>query len=137
MAKGRVVEQVRNAKFSTADGFFITGEWLHPSLGWIPHTAVRGESEIMDAVFDAFLALPPAPYVDPVPDLDAMATEARDQRDAVMRETDWMVLPDSPLSADDHEKVLAYRQALRDVPIQAGFPVDIVWPVLDIEHAWR
>lgn len=131
------MEQVRNAQFIAADGSIITGEWLHPSLGWIPHTAVRGESEIMDAVFDAFLALPPAPYVEPAPDLELMAAAARDQRDALMRETDWMVLPDSPLSADDRDKVLAYRQALRDVPAQPGFPVDIVWPVLDIAHAQR
>lgn len=131
------MEQVRNAKFSSADGVAITGEWLHPAFGWIPHTAVRGESEIMDAVFDAFLALPPAPYVDPAHDLDEMAAEARDRRDALMRETDWMVLSDSPLSDADREKVLAYRQALRDVPAQPGFPVDIAWPVLEIAHAMR
>jgi len=131
------MQQVRNAKFITPNGAMVDGEWLHPDFGWIPHTAVRGESEIMDAVFDAFLALPPAPYVEPAPDLELMASAARDQRDALMRDTDWMVLPDSPLSADDRDKVLAYRQALRDVPAQTGFPVDIVWPVLDIAHAQR
>ncbi len=132
-----MMEQVRNARLSTPDGSSITGDWRHPLLGWIPHTAILGESEIMDAVFDAFLALPPEPYVEPEPDLGALADEARDKRDALMRETDWMVLPDSPLSDADREKVLTYRHALRDVPIQAGFPVDIVWPVLDIEHARR
>lgn len=56
------MEQVRNAQFAPPEGTYITGEWLHPELGWIPYTAIRGESEIMDAVFDAFLASNPAPY---------------------------------------------------------------------------
>lgn len=68
---------------------------------------------------------------------DDTADAARDRRDALMRETDWMVLPDSPISDADREKVLAYRQALRDVPAQPGFPVDIAWPVLEIAHAMR
>ena len=64
----------------------------------------------------------------------AAEAATRYQRDALVRETDWMVLPDSPLSAGDHEKVLTYRQALRDVPAQPGFPLDVLWPVLDVQH---
>ena len=58
---------------------------------------------------------------------DAAATQAtsvRQQRDALLNETDWHALSDSTLTID----MAAYRQALRDVPNQAGFPETINWP---------
>lgn len=49
--------------------------------------------------------------------------------------TDYMLLPDVGLSEDKRAKVLAYRQALRDLPAQAGAPWDggpnVPWPVLE------
>lgn len=35
---------------------------------------------------------------------------------------------DYPVSSEDLESVKAYRQALRDVPQQDGFPYELVWP---------
>jgi len=58
---------------------------------------------------------------------DAAATQAtsmRQRRDALLAETDWTALSDSTLTTD----MAAYRQALRDVPEQAGFPYTIIWP---------
>lgn len=48
----------------------------------------------------------------------------RQERDRLLLETDWMVTPDRQLS----QAVIDYRQALRDVPQQAGFPDNIQWP---------
>ena len=57
------------------------------------------------------------------------AAEVREKRNSLIAETDYLVMPDYPL--DDRKKadVLAYRQALRDVPAQSGFPRRVVWPV--------
>lgn len=57
------------------------------------------------------------------------AAEAREKRNALIAETDYLVMPDYPLPDDKRQAVLAYRQALRDVPEQAGFPRQIDWPV--------
>lgn len=57
------------------------------------------------------------------------AAEAREKRNALIAETDYMAMPDYPLNAEKKAAVLAYRQALRDVPEQAGFPRQIDWPV--------
>jgi hypothetical protein len=57
------------------------------------------------------------------------ATEAREKRNALIAETDYMAMPDYPLSEEKRQAVLAYRQALRDVPEQEGFPRQIDWPV--------
>mgnify|MGYP000813610819 CR=1 FL=1 len=56
--------------------------------------------------------------------------EIRARRDRLLAATDWAVLPDSPLDAQSLEAVKTYRQALRDVPQQDGFPADIQWPEL-------
>lgn len=52
----------------------------------------------------------------------------RAERDMKIAETDYLAMPDYPLSDGDRVKVFAYRQALRDVPTQEGFPREVVWP---------
>lgn len=54
--------------------------------------------------------------------------EVRSKRDYLISQTDYLLQPDYPISAKDLEKVKAYRQALRDVPSQEGFPDNVVWP---------
>lgn len=54
--------------------------------------------------------------------------EVRAKRDYLISQTDFLLQPDYPISAADLEKVKAYRQALRDIPEQEGFPNDVVWP---------
>lgn len=53
-----------------------------------------------------------------------VAKNVRTTRDAKLKETDWTALSDVTMSAD----MTAYRQALRDVPAQAGFPHNVTWP---------
>jgi hypothetical protein len=55
-----------------------------------------------------------------------MAAEARKQRDALMATTDWTQLEDYPKANKAAWKT--YRQQLRDVPQQSGFPETITWP---------
>jgi hypothetical protein len=57
--------------------------------------------------------------------LDAeVAKGVRLERDSLLAATDWMALSDVTLTAD----WAAYRQALRDVTAQAGFPHNVTWP---------
>lgn len=65
-----------------------------------------------------------------VEEVPETADEIRARRDRLLAATDWAVLPDSPLDAQSLEAVKTYRQALRDVPQQDGFPADIQWPEL-------
>lgn len=61
-------------------------------------------------------------------ELDRLANQARQERNRKLAETDWMVLPDAPIRQAEREAVLRYRQALRDIPQQEGFPEKVVWP---------
>jgi hypothetical protein len=52
----------------------------------------------------------------------------RMRRNQILFYSDWAVLPDTPISDAKKAEYLMYRQALRDVPEQSGFPDNIVWP---------
>ena len=62
------------------------------------------------------------------PDDNALADAARARRDALITTTDYLLMPDYPISAAQLAEVRAYRQALRDLPLQPGFPQHIDWP---------
>lgn len=42
--------------------------------------------------------------------------------------TDYLVVNDYPITDEEREQVLEYRQALRDIPQARSFPENIVWP---------
>ena len=55
----------------------------------------------------------------------------RTERNELLLKSDWIELPSSAsrLSQAEIDSWLEYRQKLRDVPQQEGFPENIVWPV--------
>lgn len=57
------------------------------------------------------------------------AEAMRAKRDALLTSCDWTQLPDSPLSVALRAEWATYRQALRDITTQGGFPHDVLWPV--------
>ena len=54
------------------------------------------------------------------------AKSVRTSRDAKLAECDWTQVADAPV---DKVAWATYRQALRDVTTQSGFPWTITWPV--------
>ena len=65
-----------------------------------------------------------------VEDIPMTDEEARAQRDKLLAETDWTQTLDAPIDAATREAYRTYRQALRDIPEQDGFPEAITWPEL-------
>jgi hypothetical protein len=57
---------------------------------------------------------------------DRAAEEVRTKRDSLLAASDWTQVADAPV---DQAAWATYRQALRDMPSQAGFPNTINWPV--------
>ena len=58
----------------------------------------------------------------PAPTKDELFSTLRMERDARLAATDYYVMIDYPV--EDKSAMLAYRQALRDLPAQAGAPWD-------------
>ena len=50
--------------------------------------------------------------------------EVRQERNQLLSETDWMAGSDITMS----DEWRTYRQALRDIPSQEGFPNTVTWP---------
>jgi len=57
------------------------------------------------------------------------AKSVRQSRDDKLKETDWIVIKNLELNANIPGKWEVYRQALRDIPAQSGFPWTVTWPV--------
>jgi hypothetical protein len=53
------------------------------------------------------------------------ANYARQWRNQLLTACDWTQIPDCTV---DKQAWLAYRQALRDITTQTGFPLQIQWP---------
>jgi len=54
------------------------------------------------------------------------ATKVREERNTKLAATDWTQTTDVSQAVKD--SYAPYRQALRDVPLQSGFPWTITWP---------
>jgi hypothetical protein len=67
--------------------------------------------------------------VEPETAVEDMDLAVRGIRDSLLRQSDWTQLADAPV---DDLVWAVYRQALRDVPQQEGFPDNVVWPELPV-----
>jgi len=54
--------------------------------------------------------------------------EVRELRDRLLTDTDWVVVKHNELGTPIPQEWLDYRQALRDITEQTGFPENIEWP---------
>ena len=130
------ITQFRNAVSLQADNLRMDVEIDHPEHGWIPYTvdpadtdATIDNAEVMVLIGTDFTA-----YVPPTQaELDAATSaEVRGERDNILTTVvDPLVsnpLRWADLTSATQAEWSTYRQALLDVPQQAGFPTNITWP---------
>ena len=126
----------RNAKY--IDDTRINCEIEHPVHGWIPYTLDPADTDMTidnNALLSAMASAGDvAAYVPPTQaELDEAAAQAiRATRDMKLAtEVDSIAgnaLRWAALDADTQAAWAAYRQALLDIPAQAGFPHNVTWP---------
>tara|TARA_R110000868_G_scaffold46507_2_gene153556 strand:+ start:6202 stop:6474 length:273 start_codon:yes stop_codon:yes gene_type:complete len=78
--------------------------------------------DMTDAEISAHIAQQPS-------DADLLAqagSAAREQRTVLLTKSDWTQVADAPV---DQQAWATYRQGLRDITSQEGFPEAIMWPV--------
>ncbi len=125
--------EIRNIKYNVVGT--IDCEINHPIHGWIPFTASPEDmeahgreiyKEIVAGKHGAIAAYTPPPP----PTVEELTMMARAQRDGLLAESDKYVLPDrwATMSSTQQAAWSSYRQALRDITTQAGFPTQITWP---------
>ena len=117
-------------------GSFIEGAAYQPLKDGklIVHTefVVPGNVRFKDGVF---LPIPPKPTQDHQynyqtnqweVDLEKVAERVKAIRNKLLADCDWTQLPDVP--EPTRSAWLSYRQSLRDITIQDGYPTAVIWP---------
>ena len=106
---------------------------------WVNVENHVGETGFVNGVLTKIEGYGPLPdgwsVTPPPPTADQLFAALRAARDAMLADTDRMLLPDYPITAEALEKVKTYRAALRDLPDQPGAPWDgggelTPWPEL-------
>jgi hypothetical protein len=107
------------------DGKFLTGdELIHYIAGFIPVHSIQRKRELANVTnADEFKQ-----FIKETSNNASLAKAIRIQRDALLLQSDWLVLPDAGITNEALQRFLKYRQSLRDVPQQPGFPFDVKWP---------
>lgn len=106
-------------------------------LGWLPVRLEEGD--VQEKFVGSSFAILPSEVVETKlwrgytaeeqAEIDTQkAAQVRRERNAKLTECDWTQLNDTPLDNAAKIQWTTYRQALRDVPSQAGFPHNVVWP---------
>jgi len=54
--------------------------------------------------------------------------DIREQRNKMLTDCDWTILPDSPKTTDEKTQWTTYRQSLRDVTTTFSTPDSVEWP---------
>ena len=130
------ITEVRNATSLQADNLRMDVEINHPDHGWIPYSLDPDDTDnhINNGEVLALIGANFTAYVPPTQaELDEAAAQAvRAERDMKLAtEVDPIAsnaLRWASLDADTQAAWAAYRQALLDVPAQAGFPHNVTWP---------
>ena len=60
--------------------------------------------------------------------LDQAERNIRSKRDSLLQDTDWIVIKASERNDNIPAEWEMYRQALRDITAQEGFPYSVTWP---------
>lgn len=118
-------------EFFETDGDITT--MFNPELIWVDVTDVSPQPQAnWTAVLEGDVWQFAAPAATPM-----TAEQARQQRNALLSATDWVVSRhrdqdaaggSKSLTDAQYLQVLTYRQQLRDVPQHSGFPASIMWP---------
>jgi hypothetical protein len=61
-------------------------------------------------------------------ELAVMEASVRNKRNMLLAECDWVVVRSHEVGDEVADEWKTYRQALRDIPFQSGFPSSVEWP---------
>lgn len=120
--KGAWVNYDKNTELLSADGYLpvIVIEEPTAEKPIVKYREVNGQIE-------QYAESAPVSTV-PEPTEEQQEMQVRAARNSLLDLCDWTQLPDAPLTEEQKQAWAEYRQALRDVPEQAGFPDTVIWP---------
>jgi hypothetical protein len=100
-----------------ADGVYVIKETMHPTVDKNTHT-YSWEVQSINGVWTQVWSTKQQ-------DETVAAKNVREERDRLLVKSDWTQVADSPV---DLVSWGIYREALRNIPNQEGFPFNVEWP---------
>jgi len=94
---------------------------IAPEYDGLTHRLTDGVFEQVDGAWSL-------PYVVEQQPLEQAERNIRSRRDGLLQETDWIVIKSYERGQNIPAEWELYRQALRDITEQAGFPYEVTWP---------
>lgn len=97
---------------------------------WLPGDTWESPARFMELPgkipADAILEAP----AKPAPSIEELTLIKRGERKLQMDKTDRFLMLDSDLNDDQKLEVMQYRREIKDMPLQAGYPTTVTWPVI-------
>ena len=113
--------------FVAPEGYVFVADVQYPQIDYTKNASLGTPVQI-DGIWTAVWDVTDATPEQITERTDQKASDVRAQRNNLLAQSDWTQLGDAPL--DSHTKLLwaQYREELRDVTQQTGFPWNVVWP---------
>ena len=134
----REIEQVENTYYYDKIyddkhlGSFTESTKLAYELGWQDNTVAITDTEVSELTGWTYLK-GYAPKKSQEQLMAELAQRIRVKRNNLLSQTDYLMMPDYPITKECKDKIIVYRQALRDLTEQKGFPENVVFPTLPEE----
>jgi len=133
---GDVKRRFSNVSFSsepTAEdlspfGVFDVAKVSVPSYDENTQSVAEGTPQLVGETYTQQWIISNLPADEVAERLAARALSARSKRNVLLQSCDWIVTMHKELGTNIPAAWKTYRQELRDVPSQAGFPDSITWP---------
>ena len=97
------------------------------ALGWINNHIMITDTDVSELDDRTYLK-GHAPKKSEEEKLNKLATVIRTKRNLLLTETDYLLMPDYPISKEYLARIKKYRQELRDLTKQENFPTKVVFP---------
>lgn len=94
---------------------------IAPEYDGLTHRPTDGAFEQVDGAWVL-------PYVVEQQPIEQAERNIHSRRDGLLQETDWIVIKSYERGQNIPEEWELYRQTLRDITEQAGFPYEVTWP---------
>ena len=118
-------KEIKNPQWANVEKTMIDIQVkLNDSNDFIPYTVMRCDEQDITEIFNN-ISLGKHGSISDV-DTDRYKTKVRNIRDRLLEQCDWTQSSDVP--EETKNKWSKYRQALRDITKQSGFPFNVIYP---------
>lgn len=111
--------------FVPPQDYVLVASTPQPACNW-DEDVIAGDPALIDGSWQQTWQVVPADAAELEQRTQAQADAVRMQRQQLLAGSDWTQIPDAGVN---RSAWAAYRQALRQLPEQEGFPWSVAWPV--------